>query len=263
MNERPHPKIRVEDHGAVRTVTLDDPARRNCQTPSMWTALADLAENTPPQVRVVVLRGEGASFSAGLDRALFTAEGLPDEPNFLAMAARGQHEQVIEAIAGCQRGFAAWRECPAIVIAAVQGHAIGAGFQLALAADLRIVADDVGLVIAEPQLGLIPDLAGTTPLVRTLGYSVALEICATGRAIGAAEAVDRGLANLAVPRDALDDTVKDLVAALLQAPEAPQRALKPLLRAAEEASAVEQLATERQTQVSLLAALAAGARATR
>ena len=93
------------------------------------------------------------------------------------------------AIEDFQRGFAVWSEVPAVVVGAVQGHAIGAGFQLALACDLRVVADDVSFAMRETSLGLVPDLAGTAPLVRLVGYARALEICATGRAVRADEAV--------------------------------------------------------------------------
>ena len=81
----------------------------------------------------------------------------------------------------------------------MQGHAIGAGFQLALACDLRVVAEDVSFAMRETSLGLVPDLAGTEPLVACVGYARALEICATGRAVRADEAVRLGLAQVAVP----------------------------------------------------------------
>ena len=77
--------------------------------------------------------------------------------------------EVERAIAGFQRGFSCWRELPAIVVAVVTGHAIGAGFQLALAADLRILTDDAVLVMAEARLGLVPDLGGTRNLVADRG----------------------------------------------------------------------------------------------
>lgn len=257
---RPHPHLAVEQTGPVLTITLDNPQRRNCQTPSLWAALARLAHEVPREVRVVVLRGEGPAFSAGLDRRLLTPRGIPGEVNFLAMAAGGEtqeaaREAVVAAIAEAQEAFAAWARCPAIVIAAVQGHAIGAGFQLALAVDLRVVADDVSMVIAEPQLGIIPDLGGTHPLVRTLGYSRALEICLTGRPVGAAEAVASGLATLAVPAAELSAATADLVAAVLQAPEGAVRELKPVLLAAAENDPRAQLLTERQAQSRVLSAL--------
>lgn len=258
---RPHPDISVEQTGPVLTVTLDNPQRRNCQTPSLWDALAGIANSVPREVRVIVLRGAGPSFSAGLDRRLLTPEGIPGEVNFLAMAAGGgaapdeAREAVISAIAQAQQAFSSWTSCSAIVIAAVQGHAIGAGFQLALAADLRVVADDVSMVIAEPQLGIVPDLGGTHPLVRTLGYSRALEICLTGRPVGAPEAVASGLASLAVPAAELSAATADLVAAVLQAPEPAVRELKPLLLGAVDNDYEAQLLAERQAQSRVLSML--------
>lgn len=247
-----HPWLKVHHDGPVLNVTLANPAERNAQVPSLWTALADVGASVPDEVRVVVLRGEGASFSAGLHRQMFVPPGLPGEPDVVTLAARSGGVDAM--IAGFQRGFSVWATCPALVVAVVQGHAIGAGFQLALAADLRLVADDVQLAMRETSLGLVPDLAGTRPLVRAVGYPRALEICATGRFVGAREAVDIGLATAAVPRDQLDAAADDLVSALLAAPEAALRSLKPLLQSALDSSAEEQLAAERAAQAPLLAA---------
>jgi enoyl-CoA hydratase/carnithine racemase len=256
-HSRPHPHLALTRDGAVLTVTLDHPARRNAQTPTLWTALADLAASVGEDVRVVVLRAEGPSFSAGLDRAMLAPGGLPGEPDVLATAASGEGaaEAMIEDF---QAGFARWRTVRAVVVAAVQGHAVGAGFQLALAADLRIVADDVQLAMRETSLGLVPDLAGTGPLVELVGYARALEICATGRAVGAAEAVAVGLANVAVPATELAATTDDLVAALLATPPAALRELKPLLAGARGAPADDQLRAERAAQARLLHRLATG-----
>jgi len=246
--------VRVERSGPVLTITLDCPQRRNPQVPSLWSVLAGIGEGLDPSVRVVVVRAEGPSFSAGLDRAMLTPQGVPGEPSILALAA-GARGALEEAIAGFQRGFAIWAEVPAITIAAVQGHAIGAGFQLALACDLRVVADDVALSMRETSLGLVPDLAGTSPLVRSVGYARALEICVTGRFVGAQEAVAIGLASVAVPREHLDDAARDLADAILQAPDAAVRELKPLLRNAIDASPADQLKAEREAQARLLTAM--------
>jgi enoyl-CoA hydratase/carnithine racemase len=251
----PHPHLRAERDGAVRTLTLTNSARRNAQTPSLWLALAEVARGLDPQVRVVVLRGEGQSFSAGLDRAMLSPGGVQGEPDLLGLAADGP-ESAAEAIVPFQQGFAAWAEVPAVVVAAVQGHAIGAGFQLALAADLRVVADDVQLAMRETSLGLVPDLGGTGPLVAAVGPARALEICATGRFVAAAEAVATGLANVAVPREQLEAATADLVAALLAAPETSLRELKPLLRGADTAERDTQLRRERAAQGRLLHGLA-------
>jgi len=239
--------VRVERSGPVVTITLDNAARRNSQTPSLWTALAGIGEGLDASVRVVLLRAEGPSFSAGLDRAMLTPQGAPGEPSILALAA-GEVGPLEDAIEQFQRGFAIWAKVPAITIAVVQGHAIGAGFQLALACDLRVVAEDVAFAMRETSLGLVPDLAGTSPLVRSVGYARALEICATGRI---------GLASVAVPAGELDSTARELADAILGAPQAAVRELKPLLRSAIDASPAGQLKAERAAQARLLTAMVA------
>lgn len=262
MSDRPHPWLDVEQTGpagAVFSVTLDRPQERNPQVPSLWLALAQVGRALPSEVRVVVLRGAGGSFSAGLHRAMFQPGAMPPEPDLTALATMSPTEAQ-DAIATFQEGFTVWRDCPAVVVAAVQGHAIGAGFQLALAADLRLVADDVQLAMRETSLGLVPDLGGTRVLTGLVGYARALEICATGRFVGAEEAVRTGLATAAVPAADLAAATDDLVAALLAAPDAALRALKPLLRDASDRTASEQLLAERSAQSGLLAGLAAARR---
>src|SRR5205085_3762232 len=86
--------------------------------------------------------------------------------------------------------------------------------QLALACDIRLAAADAQLRMAEPSLGLVPDLGGTQALVDAVGYSRAIELCATNRSIGAEEADRIGLVNLVVPGEQLDAALDDLVAAL-------------------------------------------------
>jgi enoyl-CoA hydratase/carnithine racemase len=251
---QPHPILRVERAGPLVTVTLDRAERRNSQVPSLWSALAEVGAGLDSSTRVVVIRAEGPSFSAGLDRAMLTPQGAQGEPSLLTLAAAAGGA-LEDAIAQFQRGFAIWAEVPAITIAAVQGHAIGAGFQLALACDLRVVADDVAFAMRETSLGLVPDLAGTSPLVRAVGYARALEICATGRFVGAQEAVAIGLASMTVPREDLDAAARDLADAILQAPQGALRELKPLLRSAMSASPSDQLRAEREAQARLLMAM--------
>ena len=123
MTHLPHPALRVETAGPVLTITLCRPDRLNVQTPTMWYALAEIAETLPEQVRVVVFRAEGRAFSAGLDRAMFASPPtLAGEPDILATA-RHDPTEVAGLIAGMQEGFAAWRRTTAVVVAAVQGHA--------------------------------------------------------------------------------------------------------------------------------------------
>lgn len=211
--------------GTVATVTLIRPRRRNAMTPGMWRGLAAIGNELPPQVRVVVVKGEGESFSAGIDLRLFTAEGVPGEEPLPDL----RSESFPDWIAGVQAGFT-WLRDPRIVsIAAVHGHAIGAGFQLALSCDLRVFADDAKVCMKEPALGLVPDLTGTKPLVDIVGLPRALELCLTARTVGGAEARDLGLAEIVVPRADLDAAVADLTAALLAIDPATARATKRLL----------------------------------
>lgn len=234
--------------GTVATITLSCPERRNSQTPSMWHALADIGANLPDDVRVVVVKGAGASFSAGLDIGLLTAEGVPGEDAVSALMHRSDDE-VLDTIDGYQRGFT-WLADPRFVsIAQVQGHAIGAGFQLALACDVRVVADDVRFCMKEPALGLVPDLAGTKPLVDVVGYSRALEICATARYVLADEARELGLATAVVPVDELDATTADLTQAILANAAGAVRETKALLQGAAGADLEDQRLRERQAQL--------------
>ena len=250
--------MRLELEGALAVVTLASPANRNAQTPATWRALVGVGEQllADPEVRVVVLRAEGASFSAGLDRAMF-GTGVDGEPGMIGLAALDDDALDIT-IEGFQEAFAWWRDDRIVSIAAVQGHAVGAGFQLALACDLRVLADDAQLSMRETTLGLVPDLGGTKPLVDLVGYSRALEICVTGRWVGAAEAAATGLASLVVPSGELDAATRDLAAALLAAPPAAVRATKALLHGAGARTYPEQRAAERAAQAGRLRDLARG-----
>jgi enoyl-CoA hydratase/carnithine racemase len=206
-------------------------------------------------VRVVVLRGAGRAFSAGLDRQMFTPEGVPGVPGILELA-RASEADATERIAAWQRAFD-WRSRPDVVsIAAVQGHAIGGGFQLALGADIRILADDAQLTMAEPTLGIVPDLGGTKRLVDLVGYSRAAEICLTGRRVGAEEALRIGLASAVVPLAELDEAVERTVAAVLAVNRDAATETKALLMQAARRSQPEQEAAEREAQYRRLRALA-------
>ncbi|MFT2014538.1 enoyl-CoA hydratase/isomerase family protein [Streptomyces sp. 796.1] len=239
--------VRLTVDDAIATVTLTNPAKRNAQSPALWRALIKAGRSVPGNVRVVVLRGEGKSFSAGLDRQAFTPEGFPGEPSFIELG-RSSAAELDATIAAYQEAFTWWRRTDIVSIAAVQGHAIGAGFQLALACDLRICADDAQFAMRETSLGLVPDLAGTHPLVSLVGYARALEICATGRFVHAAEAERTGLANLVVPAAELDAATQDLAGALLAAPRDAVIETKALLRGALDRDFDEQRAAERAAQ---------------
>jgi enoyl-CoA hydratase/carnithine racemase len=248
--------VRTRRDGAVLTVTLDRPDQLNAQTPETWRALARVGADLDGDVRVVVVRGSGRAFSAGLDRALFDVGA--DIPGGLGDLVRLPVEEAQERIRGYQGAFR-WLRSPGIVsVAAVQGHAIGAGAQLALACDLRVFTEDAQLRLPEVTLGLVPDLTGTSTLVGLVGYSRAVEICLTGRAVGASEARAIGLATVVVPAAELDATLADLSAALTAPPVGASRETLALIRSAVRNDPDTQDAAERAAQVRRLHDLVGG-----
>src|SRR4051812_12637883 len=213
----------------------------------MWLRLSAIADALPSSTRAVIVAAEGPSFSAGLDRSMFGT--LPGQ------LAEGD-SAFLDLIASYQSGFSWLRRPEFVSIAAVQGHAVGAGFQLALACDLRVAAEDAQFTMAEPSLGLVPDLGGTQVLVDLVGYARALEICATNRRVGAAEAAAVGLVNLVVDGASLPASVDDLVAALCAAPRDAVSATKALLLGSRDRSYADQLLAERTAQMARIKALA-------
>ncbi len=246
-------RVRIERVGDVVHVTLCNPDARNAQTPATWRRLASIPELLTDDVRAVVLTGEGASFSAGLDRRMLTPDGVPGEDSLLSLATYPP-EQMDAFIRAAQAAFTWWRRVPQITIALVQGHAIGAGFQLALACDLMVVAPDAKLAMRETSLGLVPDLGGTAPLVSVVGYSRALEICATGRYVEAAEAVSSGVAIAEVPREQWDEYVAQLLEPIIAALPGAVSELKSLLQGA--LTSPDQTGRERAAQIRRLSELA-------
>ncbi len=243
--------------GSVATITLDAPEVRNAQLPQTWEALSHIGSRILERpdsagVRVVLLRGSGPSFSAGLDRSAFAAG--PD--SLLNRLGRQPVAVSDNAIAGFQAAFS-WLADPSFIsVAAVQGHAVGAGFQLALACDLILAADDAQFCMAEVTLGLVPDLGGTGRLVRAVGVARALEICATARRVGASEAVRIGLALASVPARDLAGAAADLLAALTAPDADTTRAVTRLISGCPDRTGDQQLAQERAEQAGRLQALA-------
>lgn len=244
-------RLALSIEGPVATITLNAPDRRNAQVPSMWFRLAEIGAELPADVRIVVLKGAGDCFSAGLDLGLMSPDGVGGEESTLELM-KGSDQQIIDTIDGYQRGFTWLRDPRFITIAQVHGFAIGAGFQLALSCDLRVVADDAWFCMKETALGLVPDLTGTKPLVELVGYARALEICATARRVPATEA---GLATLAVPAGELDAATGDLVAALLANDAGAVRETTALVASARDQDLDSQRLLERTAQVRRFRAL--------
>ena len=188
-------RVTVEVAGGVADVRLNRPDKMNALDPAMFAALVESGEavRQDPSVRAVVLSGVGRSFCAGLDFSSFTA--MADQGSSTAGA---MPTMVVppDAPVGAPAQYAVyvWRAIPVPVIAAVQGHALGGGCQLALGADLRLVHPDAQMSVLEVRWGLAPDMCGTQLLPELVGLDVAKELTFTGRLVGAEEAVRIGLA---------------------------------------------------------------------
>jgi enoyl-CoA hydratase/carnithine racemase len=175
----------------VADVRLNRPEKLNALDMALFTALAETAATLAdtPGVRAVVLSGSGRSFCAGLDLTAFSAMAAgerwrpADDPTTTGTDGRSLG----------QRAVLAWYDLPVPVIAAVRGHALGGGLQLALGADIRLAAPDVVFSVFEINWGLTPDMAGTQLLPRLVGPDVAAELTYTGRMVDAAEADRIGL----------------------------------------------------------------------
>lgn len=254
-------RLRLRLEGPVARITISRPERRNAMTGRTWTTLAHIGQTLPEDVRIVVIEGDGDTFSAGIDLGMFSPEGIDGERSVVAGLADGTttDAELQDYVAGLQEGFLWLRRPDLVTIAAVRGHAIGAGFQLALSCDLRILADDARLCMKEPALGLVPDLTGTKPLVDIVGVNRAIEICLTARRVGAQEARELGLAELVVGADELSGAVDDVVAALLATDREAATATKALLQQAAGNTLAQQAEAERKAQVARLTALARGA----
>ena len=249
--------LRVDVDGALATITLDRPEVRNAQTPQMWRALATVGSTLPDSVQVVVVQGAGDTFSSGLDRRMLDPSGAGDDQETVVGLLRSSDEVISATIDDYQQGFTFLRDPRFVSIAKVQGHAVGAGFQLALSCDLRVVADDVKFSMKESALGLVPDLTGTKPLVEAVGYSRALEICATARTVGAEEAVRIGLALSAHPAEEIDAVVQTLVESLTAPMPGVVSETKKLLQGADDRDLDDQRRLEREAQTRRFRAVAA------
>ena len=208
-------ELRIE--GRRADVVLNRPEVLNAMNFELFDALAEvtarLRDNT--DVRVVVVSGEGRSFSSGIDTTTF---GGPMPAGDL--------------IARAQAGIRNIAELQVPTVAKVRGHAFGAGFQVALACDLRVVTADARIGLFEARYGLIPDLGGTHRLTELAGPALAKQMMWLSEEIDGNEAKARGLAERVVEPDELDEAIDDLAAGLAAAPPLVVQGIKRLVTSA-------------------------------
>jgi enoyl-CoA hydratase/carnithine racemase len=179
--------LRMEDQGAVVQVVLNRPDKRNALDVRLFEAIIQAQQTLADRqdLRVVILRGEGAAFCAGLDLGTFAGE--PALANTLLKHVPGTDVTVAQQVA------VGWRSLSVPVIAVLHGQVFGGGLQIALGADLRIAAPDTQLSIMESRWGLIPDMGATTTLQQLLRIDQVLELTYSARVLGAEEALQLGL----------------------------------------------------------------------
>jgi enoyl-CoA hydratase len=219
--------VQVDRHDdGVVVLTLDDPDRRNAMTEEMGDALvaatAELADDV--DLRAVVVTGAPPAFSAGGDLAM-----LED----LARRTRDEGFDATETMRAFYRRFLTVRDLPVPVIAAINGHAVGAGLCVALACDLRIVADDAKVGLNFAKLGLHPGMGGSWLLPRTVDQQRAAAWLYTGRLVSGAEAAAAGMALEATPAAEVLPTALELAREIAAASPVVVRQLKATLAADE------------------------------
>jgi enoyl-CoA hydratase/carnithine racemase len=196
MGAVPGERVVIERDGHVAHVRLNRPEKRNAIDREMFAELrvAALELAATPSVWAVVLSGNGHTFSSGLDTASLAAMGDGEVGG--DAVARTAHDLSPEGATPFQQIAWLWHEMPAPVIAAIEGHAVGGGLHIALAADLRVIAPEARVGFVEITWGLVPDLSGTQGLRRLVSLDVAKRLIYTGELITGREAVDLGLATL-------------------------------------------------------------------
>ncbi|MDP3937125.1 MAG: enoyl-CoA hydratase/isomerase family protein [Deltaproteobacteria bacterium] len=188
------PLVLTELDSQILTITLNRPEKRNALNGDVLDALSKAFEKARDDrdVRGILLRGEGKAFSAGIDAAWLGS----------SVAVNATMADFRTKLNGLQGRFNEMEDLEKPIVAAIQGHCVGLGLELALACDFRIAEREALVGLPEVRVGLIPDVGGTTRLLRTVGPAWAKEIILTGRLLTAGESHTIGLVNHVV--DAAD-----------------------------------------------------------
>lgn len=242
-------RVSITVTDGVADVRMVRPDKRNALDNAMFSALADAGEQlkTMHDVRAVVLSGQGASFCAGLDFGSFQA--MAESASTSASTSTSSPVNAGEIVNGrithlAQQVCWVWQEVPVPVIAAVHGHALGGGLQIALGTDIRIVHPDTQLSMREVHWGLIPDMTGTLMLARLVRPDIAKELVFSARVFSGKEAFEIGVATR-LSNDPLDDALALAAEMAERSPDAI-RGAKQLFNRLANAGAAEQFAEERR-----------------
>jgi enoyl-CoA hydratase/carnithine racemase len=198
--------VRLDYDGPIAVITNDRPDKHNAFDDAMDLRLFEVLDELRgrPEVRVVVWRGEGRSFSSGRDVGALGG----------ASAGLSHHELMRRGHRGIQAIF----ELDAPIVVAMQGWSIGASFQRALLCDIRVAAEGARFMLPEVGHGVIPDTGGVARLFQMCGHGVAADMVLTGRPMSADEALGHGVVSRVVPPDQLQDTAMEIATKIAAAP---------------------------------------------
>jgi enoyl-CoA hydratase/carnithine racemase len=199
-------RVRLEFDGPIAIITNANPEKRNAFDDAMDARLFEiLAElRARDDVRAVIWRGEGKAFTSGRDVGAIGGGAVE----------LSHHELMSRGHRGIQQIF----ELDAPILVAVQGWAIGAGFQRALLCDIRVAAEGARFMLPEVTHGIIPDTGGVARLFQICGHGVATDLVLTGRVMDAQEALAHGVVSRVVPAADLDATVREMAETIAAAP---------------------------------------------
>lgn len=241
MLQTDYTHLLIHQADGVLTITMNRPEVLNAVSEPMLDGLGEILENAAQDesVRCMVLTGAGRAFGSGADLR-----------GFAEIHASGEPVKVSEHLKKYHRIVRAIRQAPKPVLAAVQGVAAGASCNLALACDLRIVADNARFIEAFARIGLVPDAGGGFFLPHLVGIGKALELAMLADEISGSEAERLGLANKCVPLAEFADAVTSLAQRLAHGPTRTYGMIKELLYKplASELEATLQLEGELQDQ---------------
>lgn len=211
---------------AIATVSLNRPDKANSFDGEMWLALEDTADliRKNPNIKVVILTGEGKSFCGGLDINKASSEGI-----FLGDRTLRSGSDSLSYLSDV---LTLYEKLSVPIIAAIRGGCIGLGLELALVCDFRLASENAVFSIPEVVFGLVPDCGGTQRLPRLIGPAMAKELIYTGKRIDAAEALRIGLVNHIYPEKELNDKVNEVAQKIAANPEGAVQASKRSINAA-------------------------------
>jgi enoyl-CoA hydratase/carnithine racemase len=199
-------RVRLDIDGAVATITNDNPDKHNAFDDDMDARLFEIIDELGrrPEVRAVIWRGEGKSWSSGRD-----VGSIGNNQTDMT-----HHELMTRGIRGIQR---LW-DLEAPVVVAIHGWAIGGSFQRALLCDIRIASTDARFMLPEVGHGVIPDTGGMGVLYQMAGHGLVSDMVLTGRRLSADEALAHGIVSRVVPRDELDATAREMADRIAASP---------------------------------------------